>query len=264
MKPRGTCPDARFGYVSMTYKKKFILFGGYDERTWLNDMYEFDFETWKWSSIVLAGNVPSIRSCPSWARRGDKVYVFGGYDGVQRMNDFYEFRLDTYVWSAVPASGTPPSPRYFHASVVYGDCMYVFGGYNGNIRLNDMHVFDFSTHMWSVVDCVGDLPSGRSSLVAQVYKNSMFVFGGYNGNVVLNDFYEFRFTPFVIPPPKLVEDMQRLIDNPTFSDVVFIVEGREIHAVRAHLGIRSEHFRALLFGGMRESTTAPRNEKARH
>ena len=255
VEPRGNFPNARFGYVSMIYKKKFVLWGGYDGRSWLNDMYEYDFETRMWSSIVLAGNVPSVRSCPSWARRGNSVFVLGGYDGVQRMNDFWEFNLETYVWSPVPCTGgSPPSPRYFHASVVFGDCLYAFCGYDGHTRLNDMHCFDFNTHSWSLVECCGDVPSGRSSLVAQVYQNALFIFGGYNGQIVLNDFYEFRFSPFVIPPPKLVEDMRRLIDNPDISDVVFLVEGREIHAVRAHLGVRSEHFRALLFGGMRESS----------
>lgn len=52
-------------------------------------------DTQLWSVVEAAGVIPSIRSCPSWARRGDAVYMFGGYDGVQRMNDFFEFRLGT-------------------------------------------------------------------------------------------------------------------------------------------------------------------------
>ena len=56
-----------------------------------------------------------------------------------------------------------------------------------------------------------------------------------------------------IPPPTLVEDLRSLIDNKELSDVTFIVEGKAVGAVRAHLAVRSEHFRAMLFGGMRES-----------
>jgi hypothetical protein len=38
--------------------------------------------------------------------------------------------------------------------------------------------------------------------------------------------------------------------------VKFIVEGQEVHANRAFLAARSEHFRAMLYGGMREQSEA--------
>ncbi|TYZ64576.1 hypothetical protein PybrP1_001487 [[Pythium] brassicae (nom. inval.)] len=48
-------------------------------------------------------------------------------------------------------------------------------------------------------------------------------------------------------------DMRRLIDAPEFADVTFIVEGRAVHAHRAVLAARSDHFRAMFSSGMRES-----------
>ena len=57
-------------------------------------------------------------------------------------------------------------------------------------------------------------------------------------SIVLNDFYEFRFEPVVIPPPKLVNDLRKLIDNEELSDVTFLVEGRPVYACRAHLAVR--------------------------
>ncbi|EJK77065.1 hypothetical protein THAOC_01126, partial [Thalassiosira oceanica] len=36
-------------------------------------------------------------------------------------------------------------------------------------------------------------------------------------------------------------------------DVIFVVEGQEVHANRAMLAVRSQYFDALLFGGMSES-----------
>ncbi len=91
--------------------------------------------------------------------------------------------------------------------------------------------------------------------MAEVYNNSLFIFGGYNGQVVLNDFYEFSFETLSIPPPALIEDLRQLINNSEFSDVVFVVEDRPVYATRAHLAVRSEHFRAMLFGGMRETSS---------
>jgi len=250
---RGAVPSTRFGYVSAVNGDFMYVFGGYDGSAWLNDMFDFDFERGMWTATQVQGFIPSGRSCPSWATHNGSVYLFGGYDGVHRMNDFHQFRMGSRTWSSVRSAGQVPSPRYFHASVVYGDSLFLFGGYSGQERLNDLYEFRFDCHTWFVLS-TEDPPSGRSSLVAQVFGNSLYVFGGYNGSIVLNDFYEFRFEPVSIPPSNLVNDLRKLINNPAFADVTFLVESQPVYATRAHLAARSEHFRALFYGGMRESS----------
>lgn len=249
---KGSVPSTRFGYVSAVHGDFMYVFGGYDGSAWLNDMFDFDFERGIWSATQVQGFIPSGRSCPSWATHNGSVYLFGGYDGVHRMNDFHQFRMVSRTWSSVRSAGQVPSPRYFHASVVYGNSLFLFGGYSGQERLNDLYEFRFDCHTWFVLS-TEDPPSGRSSLVAEVFNNSLYVFGGYNGSIVLNDFYEFRFEPVSIPPSNLVDDLRKLINNPAFADVTFLVENQPVYATRAHLAARSEHFRALFYGGMRES-----------
>jgi len=148
-------------------------------------MYEFNFQTRTWREIQAEGALPSVRSCPAWAKDETYVYIQGGYDGVERKNDFYACDLSTYTWTEMPCHGSTPSPRYFHSCYLYGNKMYSFGGYSGSERLADMHAYDFETNHWQEVDCTaGDAPSGRSSLVAQVYENCLYIFGGYNGSTV--------------------------------------------------------------------------------
>jgi leucine-zipper-like transcriptional regulator 1 len=252
---RGRVPSRRFGYVSVVHNNKFVLFGGFDGSRWLNDMFEFDFNTRTWREIESRGTLPSVRSCPAWAKDDTHVYIQGGYDGVERKADFFACDLATYTWTEMPCLGTPPSPRYFHSCCLYGNKMFLYGGYSGNERLADMYAYDFETNHWSEVDCTnGDAPSGRSSLVAQVFGNCLYIFGGYNGITVLNDFYKFRLTPVSVPPPALVNDLTRLINHPELSDVTFLVEGNEVYANRAILSVRSEYFKVMLFsGGMREA-----------
>eukprot|EP00928_Gymnodinium_smaydae_P078413 TRINITY_DN6234_c0_g1_i1.p1 TRINITY_DN6234_c0_g1~~TRINITY_DN6234_c0_g1_i1.p1 ORF type:complete len:514 (+),score=105.11 TRINITY_DN6234_c0_g1_i1:148-1689(+) len=249
---KGSLPSTRFGYVSAVHGDFMYVFGGYDGSAWLNDMFDFDFERGMWGATQVHGFIPSGRSCPSWATHNGSVYLFGGYDGVHRMNDFHQFRMTSRTWSSVRSAGQVPSPRYFHASVVYGNSLFLFGGYSGQERLNDLYEFRLDCQTWFVMS-TEDAPSGRSSLVAEVFNNSLYVFGGYNGSIVLNDFYEFRFEPVSIPPSNLVDDMRKLYNNPTFADVTFVVENQCVYATRAHLAARSEHFRALFYGGMRES-----------
>mmetsp|Transcript_4774 Transcript_4774/g.10128 ORF Transcript_4774/g.10128 Transcript_4774/m.10128 type:complete len:613 (+) Transcript_4774:1-1839(+) len=248
-------PSRRFGYVSVVHNNKFVLFGGFDGTRWLNDMFEFDLLTNTWKTILASGSLPSVRSCPAWAKDDTHVYIHGGYDGVERKADFFACDLSTYTWSELPCKGTPPSPRYFHSCCIHGNKLYTYGGYSGSERLADMFAYDFETNHWSEVDCTnGECPSGRSSLVAQVYQNSLYIFGGYNGVTVLNDFYRFRLKPVSIPPPALVNDLRRLMTRDDVADVTFLVEGQEVTANRAILAVRSEYFDVMLCsGGMRES-----------
>lgn len=218
-------------------------------------MHIFDFKTNTWTEVQPKGQIPTARSCPAWAKDDTHLWIHGGYDGVDRKADFYAFDLQTFTWTELPCLGAAPSPRYFHSCCLYGNKLYVYGGYSGNERLDDMYAYDFETSHWAQVDCSqGDAPSGRSSLVAQVYGNFLYVFGGYNGSSVLNDFYKFRLKPIGVPPPSLVSDFRRLINNADLADVRFLVEGKEVFAHRAVLAIRSEYFRVMLCGGMREST----------
>eukprot|EP00977_Amphora_coffeiformis_P016935 scaffold5364_cov164-Amphora_coffeaeformis.AAC.33 len=251
---RRVAPSRRFGYVSVVHEGKFLLFGGFDGTRWLNDMFVFDFETNKWTEVEPRGDLPSVRSCPAWAKDDRYVYVLGGYDGIERKNDFFACDLTTYSWTQMPCLGSAPSPRYFHSCCLYAGKLFLYGGYSGTERLSDMFSYDFDTNHWSTIDCTaGDAPSGRSSLVAQVYDNSLYVFGGYNGQTVLNDFYKFRLKPVSVPPTSLVRDMSRLLQQPELADVCFRVESCLVYANRAILAIRSEYFRVMLCGGMRES-----------
>ncbi|CAD7945856.1 unnamed protein product [Amoebophrya sp. A25] len=249
----GHVPSMRFGYVSASHADEDIfIFGGYDGSTWLNDMSEFSLAQKRWSRTQEDGYVPTGRSCPAWATHQESIYLFGGYDGVHRMNDFHQFRMPTRTWSSIRACGHVPAPRYFHAAVVYADSLFLFGGYSGHDRLNDLYEFRFDIQTWFSIQAE-DPPTGRSSLVAAVSGNSLYVFGGYNGTTVLNDFYEFKFEPVSIPPSHLVEDLRSIVNNPILGDVTFKVEGMPVYATRSHLAARSDHFRALFYGGMRET-----------
>jgi len=277
----GTVPSRRFGYVSVVHNHKLILFGGFDGSKWLNDMYEFDFHTKIWRQIAPPlGQLPSVRSCPAWAKDDTHVYIQGGYDGVTRKSDFFSCDLATYRWTQMPSAGTPPSPRYFHSCSIYGSKLYVYGGYSGSLRLADMYAYDFETRVWSQINCGSShdninnnnnnggggsntRPSGRSSLVAQVHRNHLYIFGGYNGETVLNDFYKFRLTPVSIPPPNLVQDLRSLMNREEFSDVAFLIGDQLFYANRALLAVRSEYFKTMLFtGGMKESLPIPPNSSS--
>ena len=75
---RGKVPSRRFGYVSVVHDNKLVLFGGFNGSRWLNDMHVFDFESRTWEQIETDGPVPSVRSCPAWAKDETHVFIQGG------------------------------------------------------------------------------------------------------------------------------------------------------------------------------------------
>jgi len=50
-----------------------------------------------------------------------------------------------------------------------------------------------------------------------------------------------------------MQNLKEMLHNPEFSDVTFIVEGRQIYAHKIILSRRCEHFAAMFRSGMRES-----------
>ncbi|XP_071078772.1 BTB/POZ domain-containing protein 9-like [Haliotis cracherodii] len=51
----------------------------------------------------------------------------------------------------------------------------------------------------------------------------------------------------------LSDNLGELVENEDYSDITLLVEGVRFHAHKVILAARSEYFRALLFGGMKES-----------
>jgi len=161
--------------------------------------------------------------------------------------------LDLYsnTWSV---QSPPPMRIRGHTAVVHGDSMYIFGGRDAS-KSNDTYQFNFISKVWNLIECDGVFPSPRHFHSAVIYKESMYVFGGFSSQN-LNDIHRFCFEKRSSPdPPRTIgRDLKHLLNNPKFSDVIFIVEGQEIYAHKAILSYRSDHFQAMLDGGLKESS----------
>ena len=48
--------------------------------------------------------------------------------------------------------------------------------------------------------------------------------------------------------------MRTIINNPTFADIVFMVESKPIYGHKAILAAQCEHFRGMFTNGMKETT----------
>lgn len=91
--------------VSVVYQNCLYIFGGFDGTSRVNDFFQFDFHTMKWTEISYENThtqpPPTPRHSHSAVVYRDCLYVFGGYDGSYR-SDFHKFNFRTEVWSIVP------------------------------------------------------------------------------------------------------------------------------------------------------------------
>lgn len=141
----GDVPSRRFGHSGVVHaaSNRLIVFGGWDGRDTLNDLYEFNFCTREWKKIETQGTSPPHRYRHTAVLYGDSMFVFGGVDkSHSRFNDFQRLDLTNNTWTEVCTTGTIPSSRTFHRAVVVGSKMYLLGGYDGTDRLQDLYSID--------------------------------------------------------------------------------------------------------------------------
>ncbi|ETI47587.1 hypothetical protein L916_07974 [Phytophthora nicotianae] len=141
----GAVPSRRFGHSGVVHSEtnRLIVFGGWDGRDTLNDLYEYSFVTNEWRKMETTGNSPPHRYRHTAVIFGDNMFVFGGVDKTHsRFNDLQRLDLVTNTWSEVCTTGSIPSSRTFHRAVVVDSKMYLLGGYDGTDRLQDLYSID--------------------------------------------------------------------------------------------------------------------------
>ena len=182
-------------------RHRFLLFGGSDVSSYLNDTRAITLgENPQWSVITTQGIPPSPRRLAEaiYDPKDDRLIVFGGFNGTI-LGDLWQlsFATNPPTWSPLVAAGPAPAARAGHG-VIYdsrGKRMIMFGGYDGvsvNNRRNDLWALDLGNNPeWHLLTPLGTPPSPRSSFSA-VYDevgDRMIVFGGTTPTF-LNDTWE--------------------------------------------------------------------------
>jgi leucine-zipper-like transcriptional regulator 1 len=90
----GVGPGRRRSHMMINHQDvEFVLFGGFDGRHFLNDLWCFDVENRKWREVLVTGSIPSQRRYFSFSKSDEGIYIFGGValkgDRVGLSDDFY-------------------------------------------------------------------------------------------------------------------------------------------------------------------------------
>ena len=57
----GEAPSPRYGHTANLYNKKMYIFGGWNGKTYFNDVVTFDLEKMAWSKLETGGPSPIPR-----------------------------------------------------------------------------------------------------------------------------------------------------------------------------------------------------------
>lgn len=123
------------------------IFGGYggQSRSYLNDIWAYDFEKQVWAELPSFGNVPSPRSRMRMVEWEGKLFIFGGWDKVTHFEDLFQYDIDTNVWIKLEIGGSQDGSFKIgqHSMCVHHNILYIFGGYNAKLRksTNDLYSY---------------------------------------------------------------------------------------------------------------------------
>jgi len=272
-------------------KTELFVFGGWNGSERLNDLHVLDISTSTWSTPRISGSRPHPRAGMSLTALRGRLYLFGGSGTSSKcFDDLQVFDRKEMAWLDVndeeqQSSQSSPSRlgnnKERHVFPSWGlsgqDGMMAVDRSNEEER--DRRDFMFTDwrsqeatsqqphsanpndeEILPSVMVTGKLPGKRAGHTATAVGRHIYVFGGSCGTDYLSDLFVLDTDP---PPlmkltesscPELVSRrLKHFFNNEEFSDVTFLVEGREVHGHKLILSTVSDCFRAMFMAGFKES-----------
>lgn len=196
-------PGPRAAHSCDVIGTKLFLFGGWNGRCALGDLYVFDTQKLRWFHIKqdpeTCGRPPKARNNHATATVGDKIFVHGGHDGTQWLSDLHI--LDTtpahvgkytgLVWTSPQFTGWKPCPRACHSLTRVNEKLYLYGGFDGHECFQDLDILDLETMAWIRPAISGKKPKARNAHTMTAVGTKLVLCGGHSGKTHITDVHVF-------------------------------------------------------------------------
>ena len=191
-------PAQRGAHSATIIGSQMYIFGGYGgsgfARRDFNDISILDLNTYEWTSVECAGEIPDARSGHQGVAVKDNLYIIGGWNSMVQFDNMYVLDTINNVWTK-PEQNNPFGPPRWNFSAVSVFAVpfwkiFVFGGNSGDLNeggnpqgdyLNDMVVLETGTNTWTRPNVVGNPPAqrGETQMVYDPKASRIVVFGGW-------------------------------------------------------------------------------------
>ena len=185
-------PGARAAHSCEIINRKIYLFGGWNGKKALHDLFIFNLETSKWTEPEVSGTKPGLRNNHATCVHGKYLYLHGGHNGDVWLDDLYILDTSNFIWSKINVIGEIPSARACHSLSRVERKLYMFGGYDGSKCYNEVEVLDTENKTWVTLSCQGSIPLARNAHTITVVGKNLVLFGGHSGNKHLKDLFVFE------------------------------------------------------------------------
>ncbi|XP_058204979.1 protein GLUTELIN PRECURSOR ACCUMULATION 3 [Rhododendron vialii] len=200
----GDLPSPRdFAAASAIGNRKIVMYGGWDGKKWLSDVYVMDTMSLEWMELSVSGSLPPPRCGHTATMVEKRLLVYGGRGGggpimgdLWALKGLIEEENETPGWTQLKLPGQAPSPRCGHTVTSGGHHLLLFGGHGTggwlsryDVYHNDCVVLDRVSAQWKRLPTSNEPPPARAYHSVTYVGSRYLLFGGFDGKTTFGDLW---------------------------------------------------------------------------
>ncbi|XP_037444343.1 protein GLUTELIN PRECURSOR ACCUMULATION 3 [Triticum dicoccoides] len=200
----GDLPSPReFAAASAIGNRKIVMYGGWDGKKWLSDVYVMDTMSLEWTELAVTGSAPPPRCGHSATMIEKRLLIFGGRGGTGPiMGDLWALKgiteedNETPGWTQLKLPGQSPSARCGHSVTSGGPYLLLFGGHGTggwlsryDVYYNECVILDRVSVQWKRLPTSNEPPPPRAYHSMTCIGPRFLLFGGFDGKNTFGDLW---------------------------------------------------------------------------
>ncbi|CAL5363371.1 unnamed protein product [Camellia sinensis] len=200
----GDLPSPRdFAAASAIGNRKIVMYGGWDGKKWLSDVYVLDTISLEWMELSVSGSLPPPRCGHTATMVEKRLLVYGGRGGggpimgdLWALKGLIEEENETPGWTNLKLPGQAPAPCCGHTVTSGGHHLLLFGGHGTggwlsryDIYYNDCVVLDRVSVQWKRLPTSNEPPPARAYHSMTYIGSRYLLFGGFDGKTTFGDLW---------------------------------------------------------------------------
>ncbi|KAH9704412.1 Galactose oxidase/kelch repeat superfamily protein [Citrus sinensis] len=200
----GDLPSPRdFAAASAIGNRKIVMYGGWDGKKWLSDVYVLDTISLEWMQLPVTGSVPPPRCGHTATMVEKRLLIYGGRGGggpimgdLWALKGLIEEENETPGWTQLKLPGQAPSSRCGHTITSGGHYLLLFGGHGTggwlsryDIYYNDTIILDRLSAQWKRLPIGNEPPPARAYHSMTCLGSLYLLFGGFDGKSTFGDIW---------------------------------------------------------------------------
>ncbi|KAK7268425.1 hypothetical protein RIF29_21123 [Crotalaria pallida] len=198
----GDLPSPRdFAAASAVGNRKIVMYGGWDGKKWLSDVYVLDTISLEWMELSVPGTLPHPRCGHTATMLEKRLLVYGGRGGggpimgdLWALKGLIEEENEAPGWTQLKLPGQAPSPRCGHTVTFGGHYLLMFGGHGTggwlsryDIYYNDCIILDRVSAQWKRLPIGNEPPPARAYHSMTLIGSRYLLIGGFDGKSTYGD-----------------------------------------------------------------------------